>query len=136
MKYLGHYIDNKLSALWKVSFCFFAFSKKQFEEAKTPDKKYTSLGAGLYCPTENSEMVIEMMNNIIKSGIAQDIADHGRTQIALRELANHEAWYTMDVESTMDSLRDYGIKKEDLIKLLYNRNHKIKNDYDELQTSV
>ena len=46
------------------------------------------------------DSIIDDMDNVLKTGIAQDIKENGKEAIIRRELANHEASYTGDITST------------------------------------
>lgn len=58
--------DEKISKVLDDNQAFFAFSTKQFEEAKKPDIKYVSMGAGLICPKENARKLNTELNEAIK----------------------------------------------------------------------
>ena len=110
MKYLSNYIDENITKLLKQYGAFFAFSDKQFLEAKDKNKlntDYTDLGSGLVCLKENAKKLIDEMDNCIKKGIEQDIAENGEDAIIKRELYNYEAFYTGDITSTKEALKDY-----------------------------
>ena len=110
MKYLNNYIDENITKLLKQYGAFFAFSDKQFLEAKDKNKlntDYTDLGSGLVCLKENAKKLIDEMDNCIKKGIKQDIAENGEDAIIKRELYNYEAFYTGDITSTKEALKDY-----------------------------
>ena len=79
-------------------------------EAKDKNKlntDYTDLGSGLVCLKENAKKLIDEMDNCIKKGIEQDIAENGEEAIIKRELYNYEAFYTGDITSTKEALKDY-----------------------------
>ena len=135
MKYLSDYMNDKQSALFEETKAFFAFSNRQLEEglkkfdiSKDEDGKpdIYSMGGGMYVKKENAKKLIEGLDKIWNEAVAQDIADHGLERIILRELSNHEAYYTGDIESTWDAVQHYpGIKIEYVQKLFRNRNYKI-----------
>lgn len=112
MKTLQNYIEAAQTKLFNDTGAFFAFSNKQFDEGKKEGVKYASLGAGLICPTDKAQMLVDGLESIIKSGIAQDIAENGIDKIIARELANYEAFYTYEIDDTVDALEDYGITRE------------------------
>lgn len=97
----------KTSELITLCGMFFAFSDKQWEENKTPlaeGDKYLSLGMGAYMPKSNLEQwkqgtkeIDIWFNNAISS-------PEMRTAHISYELSNHEAYYTGDIESTLDAL--------------------------------
>lgn len=99
--------EEKRTVLFKEVGLFWAFSDQQFYENKTPlteGDKYVSVGAGGYLPKskvdefiENSKAITKWEKNEIKN---KKLA---REQIAY-ELANHEAYYTGELEDTYDAL--------------------------------
>jgi len=120
MKYLSYYMNNKQSALFKETGAFFAFSNKQFEEAKVDGVVYNNLGAGMICPKDNVDKLITGIDNIAKESIAQDIADNGVNAIIRRELDNHECDYTGDYDGAIYALKGYGITEEQ-IHFIFNK---------------
>jgi len=93
---------------------FFAFSNKQFDESKKDGVKYTSLGAGMIAPVEHAKTV---MTEIIAIGEAyrkNDLSENGKKKIIHRELANHEAQITGDIDDTVDALEGYGITRAEV----------------------
>lgn len=98
--------------LFLTTGAFFAFSTKQFNEAKTADTKYVDLGAGLICPKVNMKELIEGMTRISKQVIAIDLEQNTVSEIIQRELANHEAQITYDISDTFDALDGYNITRE------------------------
>ena len=109
MKYLNEYFDEDISTCLKKHGAFFCFSKSQFEEGRTEGVTYVDMGGGLVCPKENAESYSEESDAIIMAAIAQDIAENGIEGIIMRELDNHEAFYTRDISSTVDALVCYDI---------------------------
>ena len=112
MKYLSDYIEEKQSTLFKKHGVFFAFSDKQYQEQKKEGVKYVSLGMGTLCPKENAKAFIDEHHDLVKAGIAQDVEENGIDGVIIRELGNHEAFYTGDAESTVDALDGYPTTKE------------------------
>jgi len=114
MKYLSEYLEDGQTAAFKKAGAFFAFSEKQFGEQKKLGVKYMSLGSGMICPEATATVMLEELDTVVKNGLAQDVADNGIDAIIVRELANHEAYYTYDLDSTIDALKDYNISDEDI----------------------
>lgn len=111
MKYLSNYVEKKQTALFDSMGAFFAFSDSQFDEAKVEGVKYVSLFAGMICPKENARELIDRLETIHKDGIAEDLAENGVQGVIHRELGNHEAQITGDIDSTVDALEGYGISR-------------------------
>ena len=109
MKYLTDYTEDALAALWLEKGAFWAFGTQQYNDAAKEGVNYASLGGGLICPSEHGVEVIEKMDAIVKAGIKQDMKDNGRDGVIKRELYNHEAFYILDTQSTIDALEMYPI---------------------------
>lgn len=114
MKYLSNYTEQGITDLLTKYGAFFAFSGKQFDEAKKEGVKYTNMGAGLICPSEHVQDFMTGLENNHANGIKQDIAENGKEAIIRRELANHEAYYTYEIDDTVDSLAGYDITREEV----------------------
>ena len=113
MPYLSHYTETLQTELFDSTGTFFAFSQKQFDEAKQEGINYASLGRGMICPIDNIVALTSGLYIIITDGIKADIAANGLKAIIHRELANHEAQITYDISDTVDALTDYpGITRE------------------------
>jgi len=114
MKYLSEIIEDKQSALFKKYDVFFAFSNDQLEEGlkktrRTKEEMTTTLGMGMIIPKEHVTAFMDEHTTIIDKGIAEDIAQEGIEAVVRRELYNHEAFYTGDISSTVDSLDSYPV---------------------------
>lgn len=116
MKYLNDYIEDKQSECFKKYGAFFAFSKKQLDEQKKEGIKYISLGSGLIAPESNAKDVIDDLSMIFEEGIKQDIEENGKSKIIQRELGNHEAQITGELDPTFEALDGYGFTIEDIKK--------------------
>lgn len=116
-------MEARQTAAFDKAGAFFAFSAKQFDEAKKPDVKYVNAGAGMICPSDTLQTLITELDTIYKESIAQDIAENGLTGIIRRELSNHEAYYTRDLESTSAALSEYPVTLDDIRAVFNNQNH-------------
>ena len=112
MKDLSDYIEEAQTKLFDELGIFFAFSTKQFDEAKKPGVTYVSLGHGTICPKENVDAFLDRHDSIVQEGIAQDIKENGIKAIIHRELANHEAQISGDITDTVNKLKGYDITPE------------------------
>ena len=70
----------------------------------------------MYGLSKNADAIVEALENIRKTAIAQDIAENGIDAIIDRELANHEAQITGSIADTVDALEGYDIPKERIAK--------------------
>lgn len=100
---------------------FFAFSREQFDEGKKDGIEYANAGCGMYCNRLKKNTLIDELEEIYAEGIKQDVKENGLTRIVKRELNNHEASYTGDIETTADALIDYPISKEQILKVFRNK---------------
>ena len=125
MKYLSDYTEEKVSVLLKKTGAFFCFSKKQFDEQKVEGILYSNLQGGLVCPKENARTFLDELELIYSEAIKQDLEENKVEGVILRELYNHEAFYTGDIQSTISSLVGYDIEVEKIIEVY--RNEMIKN---------
>ena len=120
MRYLSDYMEERQTKAFTKYGAFFAFSKKQMNEKKQENIKYSMVGSGLICPTVWDDRLLDELENIYKSCIQQDIADNGMEAIITRELHNHEFGYTFDFTDTIEKLQDYPCSIQD-IKLVANK---------------
>lgn len=126
MKYLQDYINEKQSQAFKEAGAFFAFGKAQFDEQKVEGVRYTEIYGGLICPVDKANDLLEKLHTIHEEGIAEDIKENGIENIIKRELNNHEAYYTGDIESTVDALTMYpNATRENIARIFKNKNYKI-----------
>lgn len=107
--------ESKISALFKETGAFYAFSKKQLNEKKEVGVKYASLGGGLICPLSEAEKVNAGMNTIYKNGIQEDKEANGIEGIIKRELFNYECFYTGEIDDCVDALESYEITQEEIL---------------------
>ena len=126
MKYLSQIMENRQSELWDKKKVFFAFNKKQFEEGMekhylTSNDKIVNMGQGMFCPSENVEDVINEMDNIYKESIKEDMK-RGKDKVILRELSNHECFWTGDITDCIEKLENYPITEEEILKV-YRKNY-------------
>jgi hypothetical protein len=127
MKYLNHYTDEKVSQALDEAGAFFCFGKDQFEKKRKDNVKYVNLKYGLVCPRETAKKLLKSLDSIYKQGIKQDKEEQGVEKIILRELNNHEAFYTYDTTSTVEALEGYNITKEQVQKVFHANKHKYNN---------
>jgi hypothetical protein len=117
MKYLSDYIKEKQTECFEKNNVFFAFSEKQFNEGKKEGIKYASFSGGLIIDRTKVKSFLSEHAEIVKNGIAQDIEENGKEGVIIRELANHEASYTGNTESTEEMLTDYPITQKEILEV-------------------
>ena len=81
-------------------------------------------------PTANIKAFERDFQDEIKRAAAEDFATHGKKNIIWRELANHEAQISCEIEDTIDALENHGITREE-IRAEFGEyyQHCIKHDY-------
>lgn len=102
---LNEYQENKMTELFNRFGIFFAFSTKQFEESKKQGVEYVSLGMGMIVPKENVKPYMEQFQQLCK-----ELENKYQEQVPLEDyisyqLSNHEAFYTYDIEPTLEAVR-------------------------------
>ena len=100
---IEHEVAN--SKLFTECGLFFAFSKEQFNDNKTPLKvgeKYVSLLGGGYCPKSNIDKLLNGMEENRKAYEAKIKANNLRVREIAYELGNHECYYTGDWSQVAD----------------------------------
>lgn len=119
MKYLMDYCEAKQEKLMEECGAFFAFNTHQMKENLVDGKKYVGLGAGLFVESDKAKQFVDEWAKIHEQGIEEDKKDHGRINIIMRELENHEAFYTNNTDDTVEKLKGYGdgYNKEDIDKV-------------------
>lgn len=121
MKYLQDYVKDEQTKAFRKADAFFTFSVKQFNEGKKEGVKYVNLGGGLICNKLKAKTLVKELYTIYKNGIKQDVKENGLTRIVKRELNNHEADYTGDIEGTADALLDYPVTNDQILKVFRNK---------------
>ena len=107
---------------------FWAFSKEQFEENKTPkadDEKYVSIGLGGYMPKSKLERfkLDVRAANAWKKFATKRLNPEEREAEILYELNNYEAFYTGDIRDAYDALKDWYTLEE--VEAVYKKNFSV-----------
>jgi len=128
---MSTFTDKAQSKLFKKHFAFFAFTKRQFEDAVNPNFKYANMGSGLIVPVEYAEKVINGLDAIHKQSIAHMQARKSNTEIIWDELANYETQITGDLTNAIEVLIKYPGITEELIRAEFSDyyQHCVNNDY-------
>lgn len=117
--------EEMVSKLLNDCCVFFAFSNEQFQTNKTPleeGEKYVSIGAGGYLPKSKLQLFNESFSNITKWKKNEIKNNKLRKDHILYELNNHEAFYTGELEDTLDALgSDYTLEE---VRDVYKKNVK------------
>ncbi|MDM1399062.1 hypothetical protein HX049_18220 [Myroides odoratimimus] len=118
MKDLSDYLNSTSDIVEKAG-AFYAFSNEQLEKQAKEGVQYIALGSGLICPKDNAKQLQSDMFDKLNKAVQQDIKENGIDSIIRRELYNHEAIYTNDIDSTVDALEIYNIDIEDIYRIYY-----------------
>lgn len=113
---------EKHTKLFNECGLFWAFSNEQFATNKTPlqeGEKYVSIGAGGYMPKHNVDKFCKGMAEIKKWTKEQTKANKLQEKEIAYELANHECYYTGDID-TVVGLFD-GTYSREQIRNVYNK---------------
>jgi len=116
--------DRETSTTELMNSCgvFWAFSRSQFEENKTPLKegeKYVDIGAGGFMPKGNVDKYIAGMKEIAIN-FKNQIAENGvQVDHILYELHNHECFYTGNIDSAFEVLEHEGYSKEMVLGIFH-----------------
>jgi len=114
MKYLSDYMQDGQTALFNELGSFFAFSMEQYTPKAKEGVKYTNMGAGLFCPSENAQRMIDGLERIANEAVDQDIKENGALAIIEREYFNHECQLTSDTSDALDALTTHIERRPDL----------------------
>lgn len=96
--------EQKISDLHEQFGLFWAFSQKQYEENKTPkeeDEKYVSIGGGGFVPKSKCQPLLDEMENIEK-WYNEEIKTNFKKEAIAFELANHECYYTGEIDDVVN----------------------------------
>jgi len=126
MKHLQDYREQAQTELFNATGAFFAFNDSQFKEGLAKAKnnadanhyvdgdKWTSCGHGMLVMTKHIDMLLNGLEAINKSAIAQDVIENGKQAIIIRELYNYESFYTGNILDAVAELKQYGYSAKDV----------------------
>lgn len=110
---MSQWIQQEQTKLFDRLGVFFAFSKQQFDKAKVDGVEYvTVMQMGDCVPKQHVKEFITELKRIGKEGRERELAEKGIDAIIEAELANHEAFYTGEIDDTMDALEGYNVTAE------------------------
>jgi hypothetical protein len=115
---MNKYIQDKQTNLFNELGVFFAFGNKQFEEQRVHGVDYcTVMGAGDCVPKQNAKEFVDRLSVIHKEGRELELAEKGIEKIIEEELANHECFYTGDINDALDALSEYDVSYEQVMSV-------------------
>ena len=117
--------SNDTNALMDTCHVFWAFSNEQFTEGKAKighvqGEKLVDIGAGGFMPSKYKETFIQGMKDIALAFKEAMKDEEARKAHIKYELDNHEAYYTHDIDSTMDALGE-DFTREEVLKVFKGR---------------
>lgn len=115
--------DHDFSKALECNGAFFAFSTDQFNASKQEGIEYASIDYGLICPKDKAEILTNTLQDLSETLVRQDIAENGIDNIILRELYNHEAFYTGEIEDTYSAIAHYDITLEQVYEVYRDNFH-------------
>ena len=91
---------------------------------------YKNLGAGLYCPENNVDLLAKQLKESYSFKIEWELANNSLKDIIWYQLANYEVQISGDLDDAIDALLPYGISNDDVKKeyASYYQNY-LDNDY-------
>jgi hypothetical protein len=114
--------ENRTGELCHETGLFWAFSKEQFEENKTPlapGDKYVAMGMGGYVPKSNADKFLKGLRDIAKWR-KTEVKKAKTEEVILYELKNYESFYTGTIEDAMPVLAELGYT-EGQVKEVYHK---------------
>lgn len=120
---MNAYVNEKQTELFIELGVIFAFSEAQFEEQKQPGIKYCSvLGANEFVPEKNAKEFVEQLSIIHKKG--RELEEKGIERIIEEQLANHECFFTGEIDDAVDALASYNVTFDEVWDVYNNVSHK------------
>jgi len=116
-------MQDKLSTIFDNLGVFFAFSDEQMKEGlkktKTKIKDLTSIGAGGFIPKKNATEYLKVTDKLM-DWLASEVKKLDPIKVIKYELANYECYYTGDISTAYDQLKDFGYTREQ-VQEVYNQ---------------
>ena len=120
---MNAYVNEKQTELFIELGVIFAFSEAQFEEQKQPGIKYCSvLGANEFVPEKNAKEFVEQLSIIHKKG--RELEEKGIERIIEEQLANHECFFTGEIDDAVDALASYKVTFDEVWDVYNKVSHK------------
>lgn len=119
-------VQDKLTKIIDDCKVFFAFSEKQLVEGleKINEKRENVVltGMGGIIPRENLTKYHEETKKL-NEWLIQEVKKLNPNEVIRYELNNYEAYYTGDISTAYEVLKDYGFTKEDVLNVFHNKNY-------------
>ncbi|MFY2508853.1 DUF7659 family protein [Vibrio pectenicida] len=121
MKSFQSYTQDKLRTVFKDMGAFFAFSNRQFNEARQEGVEYVALDAGLVVPKGNEQETLARLEQINKEAVSAFLKDHDKESIILDSLRNYECFYTGDISDCVDEMKGFNITEQEVMEVFFLR---------------
>jgi len=121
MKSFQSYTQDKIRTVFKDMGAFFAFSNRQFNEARQEGIEYVALDAGLVVPKGNEQETLARLEQINKEAVSAFLKDHDKESIILDSLRNYECFYTGDISDCVDEMKDFNITEQEVMEVFFLR---------------
>jgi len=119
-------VQKKLTKIIDELKVFFAFSESQLNEGleKNAEKKenLTSIGMGGFIPKYNAKKYIKETTKL-NEWLVKEVKKLNPNEVIRYELNNYEAYYTGDISTAYEVLKDYGFTREDVLNVFHNKNY-------------
>jgi hypothetical protein len=119
-------VQDKLTKITDDLKVFFAFSESQLNEGleKIGEKRenLTSIGMGGFIPKYNVKKYIEETSKL-NEWFVKEVKKLNPNEVIRYELNNYEAYYTGDISTAYEVLKDYGFTREDVLNVFHNKNY-------------
>lgn len=110
---MSKWIQDELTKLHNRLGVFFAFGEKQFNEQRVEGVEYvTVMQIGDCVPKQHVKEFVSEMLRLQKEDRERRLAEEGLDAIIESELCNHEAFYTGEIEDTLEALAGYNVTAE------------------------
>ncbi|GLT20497.1 hypothetical protein GCM10007938_42820 [Vibrio zhanjiangensis] len=129
MKSFHSYMQDKTRALFKDMGAFFAFSHRQFDEARQEGVEYVALHAGLMVPKGNEQETLARLERIKYDAVSDYLKDRDKESVILDSLRNHECFYTRDISDCVDEMKDFNITKQEVLEVFFSRGTQLNSNY-------
>jgi hypothetical protein len=112
-------MERRQNECFKRNRAFFAFSNSQLEDGLNGDNKsdYVNMGYGLICHKDTANTIVDELEQIRKDAIAEDISDNTIEGCIRRELYNHEAFWTGEIDTALGALDGYNVSEKQVIEI-------------------
>lgn len=117
-------VDKEVSRIIEEHRAFFAYGASQMKAARIMCIDYVRTDFGLLVPRVLADSALAKIAAAYKKASDFRLANNSLDDIIEYELANHESWYTGDIDDAMDALAEYNVTRQQVIAVYRARSHK------------